>query len=262
MVIPMCTEDIERGMKYTISRSNLEESTKGSRPAKIVLQKENFKVTHFDIVKLIPSIGLLKPFIDTKKLVMIQETYSGTSKRIGSNRIAYKCPMVKSFEAFIYCICIGNDIGARDDVFESDTDYMTEFCSDENALKPPDHIIDIDFINYGEEKDNEKREIVEEKEDVKLSELTGQWLEKHKQQFSKNSTNVASSCLYRRIMVDIKIPFAHRMKKMILEKGMLSTITKTYRKMFKWKDEWYNMTLSEIESFAAQNKQKLSIDKE
>ena len=77
----------------------------------------------------IKAIGLLKPFIDTKKLVMIQETYSGTSKRIGSNRIAYKCPMVKSFEAFIYCICIGNDIGARDDVFESDTDYMTEFCN-------------------------------------------------------------------------------------------------------------------------------------
>ena len=104
---------------------------------------------------------------------------------------------------------------------------MINYCtkgSDENALKPPDHIIDIDFINYGEEKDNEKREIVEEKEDVKLSELTGQWLEKHKQQFSKNSTNVASSCLYRRIMVDIKIPFAHRMKKMILEKGAFLAI--------------------------------------
>jgi len=258
IILPINADDFFRGIKYTISRANYEETKAGRRPATIVYKDENKTITHFNIIKMVPSLFFLQIFIKAKKLILIEESNNKADKY--ESCLVYTSPAMTSFRSLVFIQCVDGDIGEIDNYFEKNTDYM-ELYSKENApVMPPEKILHIDFANHKISHANYSKD-----EDLRLNNLfksgaplPENWLDDHKKSFKSNPQQVASSCVYFRIIVDINMPFAGKVKDLILNNGVIDTSIQNYRRMFTWQEHWQHMSMEEIDQFVKNNDDQLS----
>ncbi|MES1904709.1 MAG: hypothetical protein MHPSP_000895, partial [Paramarteilia canceri] len=182
-VVNYSLEDYLKGQRYTHARSFKEENESNNRPAIIVENTESFTNKHFEISNLVPATTLLKPFISSDKLILIEKSHFDQV----SSYNTYETPLLKSFKLNIYSYMLDQDIGETDDIFNR-KDLKIPNCNVKPVKSSDVKLINLDFINYDLAGKSYDKDF-----DIKLNPkysngtvFDSDWLKRHKEDFKKS----------------------------------------------------------------------------